>query len=161
MLYSHTGKSTSSQRRVFKLKQHLVQSKARNFRSAGQPDFLLVDGLAKLAPGLKTARQTGPGKQQLPLSRFVPRAHYQPPHLDNPRASTGCLTTAFVLKQLRRWTLVCRSEQKYPAAFSGADNLSIPASKERLNLLDHSVEKQFTPSLKTHALLFSRFFANV
>ena len=63
MLYSRTGKSTSSQRIVFKREQNLVQWKARNESgSAGQPDLLLVDGLAKLAPGLKTARQTGPGE---------------------------------------------------------------------------------------------------
>ena len=34
---------------------------------------------SQLAPGLKTASQTGPGEQQLPVSRFLPRAHSQPP----------------------------------------------------------------------------------
>ena len=61
-----------------------------SFGSAGQPDYFLVDGLAKLAPGLKTARQTGPGETAVAHLTLLHSAHTPNPRIRTTLGPAQC-----------------------------------------------------------------------
>lgn len=86
-----------------------------------EPQLLLGEGFAKLAPSLITERQTRPGQQQEPLSRFLPRkpsqgvmATSQPPQCGEKQLPCSW--------QLGRWTLVGCGGARKGLAVSGADS---------------------------------------